>query len=54
MFIKAYLRASTEAQFVVRAKAMLAHFVQKPVHKIASFYRKKISGTKLDRPEMGR
>lgn len=54
MFIRAYLRASTEDQFADRAKEMLEQFVQERGHKIASYYRKNISGTKLERPELGR
>ena len=54
MFIRAYLRASTEDQFADRAKEMLEQFVQQRGHKIASYYRENISGTKLDRPELGR
>ncbi|AXI24629.1 N terminal domain [Cardinium endosymbiont of Sogatella furcifera] len=54
MFIRAYLRASTEDQFVDRAQEMLEQFVQERGHKIASYYRENISGTKLDRPELGR
>ncbi len=54
MFIRAYLRASTEDQFADRAKEMLEQFVQERGHKIASYYRENISGTKLDRPEQGR
>lgn len=53
-FIRAYLRASTEDQFADRAKEMLEQFVQERGHKIASYYRENISGTKLDRPELGR
>ena len=49
MFIRAYLRASTEDQFADRAKEMLGQFVQGRGHKIASYYRENISGTKLDR-----
>ncbi|EPG7476354.1 recombinase family protein, partial [Pseudomonas aeruginosa] len=52
--IRAYLRASTEDQFADRAKEMLEQFVQERGHKIASYYRENISGTKLDRPELGR
>lgn len=33
---------------------MLEQFVQERGHKIASYYRENISGTKLDRPELGR
>jgi DNA invertase Pin-like site-specific DNA recombinase len=54
MFIRAYLRASTEDQFADRAKEMLEQFVQQRGHKIASYYLENISGTKLDRPELGR
>lgn len=54
MFIRAYLRASTEDQFADRAKEMLEQFIEERGHKIASYYREKISGTKLDRPELGR
>ena len=54
MFIRAYLRASTEDQFADREKEMLEQFVQERGHKIASYYRENISGTKLDRPELGR
>ncbi len=54
MFIRAYLRASTEDQFADRAKEMLEQFFQERGHKIASYYRENISGTKLDRPELGR
>lgn len=36
MFIRAYLRASTEDQFADRAKEMLGQFVQERGHKIAS------------------
>ena len=49
MFIRAYLGASTEDQFADRAKEMLGQFVQERGHKIASYYRENISGTKLDR-----
>jgi DNA invertase Pin-like site-specific DNA recombinase len=54
MFIRAYLRASTEDQFADRAKEMLEQFVLERGHKIVSYYRENISGTKLDRPELGR
>ncbi|EMW44561.1 resolvase, N terminal domain protein [Escherichia coli 2731150] len=47
MFIRTYLRASTEDQFADRAKEMLEQFVQERGHKIASYYRENISGTKL-------
>ncbi len=48
------MRASTEDQFADRAKEMLEQFVQERGFKIASYYRENISGTKLDRPELGR
>lgn len=48
------MRASTEDQFADRAKEILEQFVQERGHKIASYYRENISGTKLDRPELGR
>lgn len=44
----------TEDQFVDRAKEMLEQFVQERGHKIGSYYRENISGTKLDSPELGR
>ncbi|HBR1414299.1 TPA: recombinase family protein [Klebsiella pneumoniae] len=40
--------------FADRAKEMLEQFVQERAHKIASYYRENISGTKLDRPELSR
>ena len=45
------MRASTEDQFADRAKEMLEKFVQERGHKIASYYRENVSGTKLERPE---
>jgi DNA invertase Pin-like site-specific DNA recombinase len=54
MFIRAYLRASTEDQYADRAKTMLDQFVEERGQKIASYYRETISGTKLERPELGR
>ncbi len=48
------MRASTEDQFADRAKEMLEQFVQERGYKIASYYRENISGTKLNRPELGR
>ncbi|EBX3952401.1 resolvase [Salmonella enterica subsp. enterica serovar Offa] len=54
MFIRAYLRASTEDQFADRAKEMLEQFALERGHKIASYYRENISGTKIERPELGR
>jgi len=54
MFIRAYLRSSTENKFADRAKEILEQFVQERGHKIASYYRENISGTKLERVELGR
>lgn len=54
MFIRAYIRASTEDQFAGRAKEMLEQFVQDGGYKIASTYQESISGIKLDRRELGR
>lgn len=54
MFIRAYLRASTENKFADRAKEILEQFVQERGHKIASYYRENISGTKLERVKLGR
>ncbi len=54
MFIRAYLRASTEDQYADRARAMLDTFASERGLKIASYYRENISGTKLDRPELSR
>jgi DNA invertase Pin-like site-specific DNA recombinase len=43
MFIRAYLRVSTEDQFADREKEMLVQFVQEWGHKIASYYREILS-----------
>ena len=40
--------------FADRAKEMLEQSVQERGHKIVSYYRENISGTKLERPELGR
>lgn len=52
MFIRAYLRASTEDQDANRAKASLEAFVQERQRHIANFYVENASGTKVDRPEL--
>ena len=52
MFIRAYLRASTDQQDAARAKDSLVEFVDKYNHKIASFYLENESGRKLIRPEL--
>ncbi len=54
MFIRAYLRASTEDQHAGRARGMLDKFVQERSHRIASYYIENVSGTTLSRPELGR
>lgn len=54
MFIRAYLRASTEDQNAGRAREMLDNFAQERGHRIASYYVENVSGTKLARPELGR
>jgi DNA invertase Pin-like site-specific DNA recombinase len=54
MFIRAYLRASTDTQDASRAKQPLIDFAAKYDHKIAAFYVENESGTKLERPELFR
>lgn len=54
MFIRAYLRASTDTQLADRAKEMLDKFIQERGHNVASYYRENISGTRLQRPELSR
>ncbi|WP_300731545.1 recombinase family protein [Pseudomonas sp.] len=54
MFIRAYLRASTDSQDASRAKQSLIDFAAKHDHKIAAFYIENESGSKLDRPELFR
>ena len=54
MFIRAYLRASTDEQNADRARSELEAFVQEHGQKIASFYVENESGAKLDRPELMR
>lgn len=52
MFIRAYLRASTEDQDATRAKSQLVEFAKEHGQRIASFYVENESGTKLQRPEL--
>ncbi|MGH9877873.1 MAG: recombinase family protein, partial [Nitrososphaerales archaeon] len=52
MFIRAYLRASTDSQDATRAKQALIAFAASNGHKIAAFYIENESGTKLERPEL--
>lgn len=54
MFIRAYLRASSNSQDASRAKGALVEFAAEHGHKIAAFYIENESGTKLDRPELFR
>lgn len=53
-FVRAYLRASTEEQDAMRAKAALERFCTERGLKIATYYPENESGTKLDRPELFR
>ena len=54
MFIRAYLRASTDEQNAERAKAALDQFTQEHGQRIASYYTENISGIQLERPELNR
>jgi len=54
MFIRAYLRASTEDQDASRARDQLSAFAKEHGHPIASFFTENASGAKADRPELRR
>lgn len=54
MFIRAYLRASTDDQDATRAKNDLITFAESQGHKIANFYIENESGGTLQRPELMR
>lgn len=54
MFIRAYLRASTDSQDASRAKQSLIDFAAEHGHKIACFYVENESGSTLNRPELFR
>jgi DNA invertase Pin-like site-specific DNA recombinase len=54
MFIRAYLRASTEDQDATRAKKQLQAFARERGLKIAGFYIENVSGASLQRPELFR
>ncbi|WP_108653132.1 recombinase family protein [Dongshaea marina] len=54
MFIRAYLRASTDEQDSERARQSLDEFVNSNNQKIASYYIENQSGAVLDRPELQR
>lgn len=54
MFIRAYLRASTDEQDANRAKNDLNQFAKQHGQRIASFYTEHQSGAKIERPELAR
>ena len=54
MFIRAYLRASTEQQDASRARGQLIDFVKERGLQVASFYTENESGASLQRPELFR
>ena len=54
MFIRAYLRASTEDQDAARAKQQLLAFANERGFKIATCYIESVSGASLQRPELFR
>src|SRR4051812_3975383 len=54
MFIRAYLRASTEGQDADRARDHLAAFAMERGLKVAAWYTENESGAKLARPELFR
>lgn len=54
MFIRAYLRASTEDQDASRAKEQLQGFAKERGHKVAACYVETVSGASLARPELFR
>ena len=54
MFIRAYLRASTDQQDATRAKDSLVQFAKERGLRIASFYTENVSGASLQRPQLFR
>src|ERR1700739_1287087 len=54
MFVRAYLRASTEDQDATRARADLDRFAHEHGLSIAAYYVENESGAKLQRPELFR
>lgn len=54
MFIRAYLRASTEDQDATRARQQLQAFAKGRGHKVAACYVETVSGASLARPELFR
>lgn len=51
MFVRAYLRASTDGQDASRAQGQLEQFAAERGLTIAAYYRENESGAKLARPE---
>src|SRR4051794_18199434 len=54
MFIRAYLRASTDDQDASRARASLEAFAKERGVAVAAWYVENASGAKLERPELFR
>lgn len=54
MFVRAYLRASTNEQDANRARAQLGLFAKEHGHAIASWYTENASGAQADRAELHR
>lgn len=54
MFIRAYLRASTDDQDANRAKQQLTDFATEKGHRIAGYFAENESGASLQRPELFR
>lgn len=54
MFIRAYLRASTNEQDASRAREAIAAFASDAGHTVASWYIENASGATTDRPELRR
>lgn len=54
MFIRAYLRASTDDQDANRAKQQLTDFTTEKGHRIAGYFAENESGASLQRPELFR
>ena len=54
MFVRAYLRASTQEQDAQRARQTLTEFAKERGHTVAAWYAENVSGAHLDRPELAR
>lgn len=52
MFIRAYLRASTQEQNAERARGSLIQFAANHGQRVAAFYVENASGATLHRPEL--